>query len=58
MFNNGSGDIGVNAQTESYQKLKNCDASLLYTQYYKIRIKDKVEQSREIFSAFPYTSVL
>ena len=33
------------------------DASLLNTQYYKVRIKGKVEKSREMSSAIPYTSV-
>ena len=33
------------------------DATLLNTQYYKVIIKGKVEQSREWSSAFPYTSV-
>ena len=33
------------------------DAALLNTQYYKGRIKDKVEQSREKSSVLPYTSV-
>ena len=33
------------------------DISLLNTQQYKVRIKDKVEQSRERSSALPYTSV-
>ena len=32
------------------------DISLLNTQQYKVRIEDKVEQSREISSALPYTS--
>ena len=34
---------------ESYQRLKKMvlDAALLNTQYYKVRIKGKVEQSRE-----------
>ena len=31
------------------------DASLLNTQQYKVRIKGKVEQSREKSSALPYT---
>ena len=31
------------------------DASLLNTQHYKVRIKGKVEQSRERSSALPYT---
>ena len=33
------------------------DASLLNTQYYKVRIKGKVEQSRGWSSTLPYTSV-
>ena len=33
------------------------DAALLSTQHYKVRTKDKVEQSRECSSAIPYTSV-
>ena len=33
------------------------DAALLNTQYYKVGIKGKVEQSRERSSALPYTSV-
>ena len=33
------------------------DTSLLKTQQYKIRIKGKVEQSRERNSALPYTLV-
>ena len=33
------------------------DTSLLNTQQFKVRIKDKVEQSRERSSALPYTSV-
>ena len=31
------------------------DASLLNTQPYKVRIKDKVEQSKERSCALPYT---
>ena len=34
------------------------DTSLLNTQNYKVRIKGKVEQSRERSSPLPYTSVL
>ena len=34
------------------------DAALLSTQHYKVRIKGKVEQSREWSSALPYTSAL
>ena len=33
------------------------DATLLSTQHYEVRIKYKVEQSRERSSIFPYTSV-
>ena len=33
------------------------DAALLNTQHYKVRIKDKVEQSREWSSTLLYTSV-
>ena len=33
------------------------DTSFLNTQQYKVRIKGKVEQSRERSSALPYTSV-
>ena len=33
------------------------DAALLKTQHYKVRIKGKVEQSREWSSALPYTLV-
>ena len=33
------------------------DAALLNTQHYKVRIKAKVEQSRERSSAFPNASV-
>ena len=33
------------------------DTSLLNTQQYKVRIKGKVEQSRERSTALPYTSV-
>ena len=34
------------------------DTSLLNTQQYKVRIKGKVEQSKEKSSAFPNTSLL
>ena len=33
------------------------DAALLNTQHYKVRIKGKVEQSRERSSTLPYTLV-
>ena len=52
-------ETGVKSQVESYQRLKKMvlDAALLSTQHYKVRIKGKVEQSRERCSALPYTSV-
>ena len=34
------------------------DAALLSTQHYKVRLKGKVEKSREWMSALSYTSVL
>ena len=34
------------------------DTALLNTQHSKVKIKDKVEQSKEWGSALPYTSVL
>ena len=51
---------GVQSQVKSYQRLKKMelDAALLNTQYCKIWIKGKVDQSKERSSAFPYTSVL
>ena len=33
------------------------DSALLNTQHYKVKIKSKVEQSREWSTALPYTSV-
>ena len=62
----------VQSQVASYQRLKNLldtplhtknfkivlDTPLLNTQKYKVRIKGKVEQSRERSGALPYTSAL
>ena len=58
VFTNGPGDWGsipgwVIPKT---QKMV-LDAALLSTQYYKVRIKGKVEQSWEWSSALSYTSV-
>ena len=51
-------ETGVQSQVKSYQKQKKVlDTALLSTQHYKVRIKGKVEQSREWSSAFRYTSV-
>ena len=47
----------IQSKVESYQRLKKMvlDAALLNTQHYKVRIKGKVEQSREWSSALSYT---
>ena len=52
----------VQSKVKSYQRLKKkkkmvLDAFLLNTQYYKARIKGKVEQSRERSSGLPYSLV-
>ena len=49
----------VESQVESYQRLKKMvlDASLIYTQHYKVGIKGKVEQSGKKSCALPYTLV-
>ena len=46
-------EIGVQSQVDSYQKLKKTvlDTSLFKTKHYKLRIKGKVDQSRERSSA-------
>ena len=55
---NGSGDKGSIPVPviPKAQKIV-LDSTLLNTQHYKIRIKGKVEQSRERNSALPYTPV-
>ena len=52
-------EIGVQSQVV-IQKTKRTvlDTALLSTQHYKVRIKDKVEQSREWSSALPYILAL
>ena len=58
VFSNGSGDLGSIQGCVIPKTLKMVlDTSLLKTQQYKVRIKAKVEQSRESSSALPYTSV-
>ena len=65
MFANGPGDQGsipgrVIPKTQKKKKKKKKkvpDATLINTQHYKVRIKGKVEQSREWSRAFTYTSV-
>ena len=58
VFANGPGDLGSipDRVIPKTQKMV-LDASLLNTQHYKVRIKDKVEQSRERSSAVLYTLV-
>ena len=54
---NGPGDQGsiLGRVIPKTQKMVP-DAALLNTQHYKVRIKGKVEQSRECSNALPYTS--
>ena len=58
VFANGLGDLGSIPGRVIPKTLKMVlDTSLLNTQQYKVRIKAKVEQSRERSSAFPYTAM-
>ena len=59
VFTNGLEDRGLipGRVIPKTQKMV-LDATLLNTQHYKVRIKGKVEQSREWSSTLPYTSVL
>ena len=58
VFANGLGDQGSipGWVVPKTQKIV-LDVALLNTQNYKVRVKGKVEQSRERSSALPYTSV-
>ena len=49
----------VQSQVESYQRLKKMvlDAALLNIQHYKVRIKGKVDESRERSSPLPYSLI-
>ena len=59
VFANGTEDLGSILGCVIQKTLKIVLlTSLLNTQQYKVRIKGKVEQSRERSSALPYTSVL
>ena len=53
-------ETGVQSQVKSYQRIKKMvlDAALLNTQQYKVRIKDKVEQSRKWSSTPLHISVV
>ena len=58
VFANGPEDLGSIPGRVIPKTLKMLlDTSLLNTQQYKVRIKGKVEQSRERSSAFPFTLV-
>ena len=58
VFANGRRDLGSIPGRVIPKTLKMVlDTSLLNTQQYKVRIKGKVDQSRERNSALPYTSV-
>ena len=58
VFTNGLGDWGsiLGCVIQKTKKMV-LDASLLNTQYYKVGIKGKVEQSREWICTLPNTSV-
>ena len=59
VFANGPGDqssIPVRVMPMTQKMV--LDTALLSTRNYKVRIKDKVEKSREWSSTLPYTSVL
>ena len=58
VFATGPGDLGsIPGHVIPKTSKMVLDTSLLNTQHYKVRIKGKVEQSRETSSAFLYTSV-
>ena len=59
VITNGSGDLrSIPGRVIPKTEKMVLDAALLNTHPYKVRIKDKVEQSREWSSALHYTSVL
>ena len=58
VFANGPGDLLSIADQNLLNAQKMIlDAAFFNTQHYKVRIKDKVEQSREEVAPSPYTSV-
>ena len=58
VFANGPGDRGsIPARVIPKTQKMVLDVTLLNTQYYNVRIKDKVEQFGENSSALPYTLV-
>ena len=59
MFANGPGDPGsIPGRVIPKTQKMVLDPSLLNTQHYNVRIKGKVEQSRERSSTLPHTLVL
>ena len=59
VFANGPGDLGsIPGRVIPKTQKMALDAALLNTQHYKVKIKGKVEQSRERSSALPYILVL
>ena len=59
VFANDPGDLGsISGRVIPKTQKMVQDASLLNTQHYQVRIKGKVEQSRERSSALPYTCVV
>ena len=58
VFTNGPGDQGsIPCQVIPKTQEMVLDTYLLNTQHYKVHIKGKVAQSREMSSSLPYTSV-
>ena len=58
VFANDPGDRGsIPGRVTPKNKKMVLDSALLNTQHYKVRIKGKVEQSKEGSIALPYTSV-
>ena len=59
VFTNGLGDLGsIPSQVIPKTQKMVLDASLLNTQHYKVRVKGKVEQSRERSCTLLYNLVL
>ena len=58
VFANGAGDLG-SVEGRVIQKTQKMvlDATLLNTQHYRVRIKGKMEQSKESSCSLPYTLV-
>ena len=58
VFDNGPGDLGsISGRVISKTLKMVIDTFLINTYHYKVRIKGKVEQSKERSSALPYTSI-